>query len=97
MREVFYCFCMSHSVVVYKRESFSPHTGRVQKGNGLNDTSCDLKRLRIANGGQFVFLPLSDSHSICWEAKMIISIFNLLFNIHKQTLYDYRFSKFIHF
>ena len=32
-------------------------------------TSCDLKRLSVANGGEFVFLPFSDSHSICWEAK----------------------------
>ena len=53
--------------------------------------------LQIANGGQLVFLPLSDSLSICWEAKMIISIFNLLFIIQKQNLYDYHFSKCIHF
>ena len=32
-------------------------------------TSCDLKILSIANGGQFVSLPLSDGHSICLEAK----------------------------
>ena len=31
-------------------------------------TSCDLKRLRIANDGQFVFLPLSDRHSIGWDS-----------------------------
>ena len=47
-------------------------------------TSCDLKRLSVANGGQFVFLPFSDSHSICWEAKNDHFYFKLIVN-HTQT------------
>ena len=44
------------------------------------------KRLIIANGGQFVFLPLSDGHFICWEAKNFILV--LFFSVIKSLWYD---------
>ena len=43
------------------------------------------------------FFPYETATPSVGRQKMIVSIFNLLFIIHNQTLYDYHFSKFIHF